>query len=144
MSVKFLLTKPRAKRSKKWEIQISIKKASVKMSLTVVYAFLVLVVSCLFLSACGGGATTYRVLLLDEDGITVLYADSVEAGTSITDIKTPTKASDEHFNYEFTGWVDDSGKDVILAFINQDITAYAKYKQVERQSICKLLLTVSL
>lgn len=109
------------------------KKAGAKMSLTVVCAFLVLVVSCLFLSACGGGTTTYRVLLLDEDGITVLYADSVEAGTSITDIKTPTKASDERFNYEFTGWVDDSGKDVILAFINQDITAYAKYKQVERQ-----------
>ncbi len=108
------------------------KKVLVTRNLFAIILTLALIIlSCLFLSACG--QTTFRVLLFDEDKKTILFADDVEAGTSITDVSIPTKQQDAQYTYTFSGWVDENGNDVFLAFIDQDITAYASYEAHERE-----------
>lgn len=97
----------------------------------IILTLLFIILSSIILSACG--QTTFKVLLFDEDKKTVLFADDVEAGTSITDVTIPTKQQDEQYTYTFSGWVDENGDDVVLAFINQDITAYATYEAHERE-----------
>ena len=99
--------------------------------LTVLLAF-GMIFSCLFLFACGEPGT-HSVLLLDEDRKTIIYADTVETGSSITQIVPPTKNADAEYTYTFSGWVDEDGNDVLLAFINKDITAYATYEANKRE-----------
>ena len=70
---------------------------------------------------------TYTIQFVDEDGTTILQSSTVDCGTTPSYTgSTPTKDSDEIYEYEFAGW----SPTIVAA--NADATYTATYNKTKR------------
>lgn len=69
---------------------------------------------------------------VDEAGKEIAVLSKLKGETIVsTDVKEPTKKSDDTYNYKFAGWVDENGKVVEFPFnvADKDVTLTAKFNK---------------